>query len=69
MDTNLYLGLQKGRVYKDQVAEYFRGMGFSVWQLTGYHVPIDMCVWNNQVDLTVKVRFRTYQSWDYPLTS
>lgn len=59
LDTRFWNNLILGRKYEEEVAQWFESLGFSVWRMGNFRLPIDLYVWDSKKDFFIEVKFRT----------
>jgi len=51
--------LMTGKRYEDKVADWFESIGFHVWRLGNWRLPIDLLIWKGKQYFCVEVKFRS----------
>jgi len=59
MNTTFWNNLVLGRKYEEEVAQFFEFLGFNVWRIGDWKLPIDLFVWKNGLEFGIEVKFRS----------
>ena len=58
MDTKFWDNLIFGRQYEEEVASYLESVGYNVWRIGTWRLPIDLFAWKGERELLIEVKFR-----------